>query len=336
MHRRKEFYAAKLERASTLSEFHRKIDTGQSAMRGRGLPTNGLPWAVGLLFLVGLSPHPCLPLTAQQVIPIAAEAKSFATPSTDSQQPALPEKRTTKVPILVYHHVSQTISEGSPGLRRLTVTAEVFAQQMQYLQDNGYHVITFSDLADFFEKSKELPNLPIVISFDDGWATQFEYALPSLEKYHYSATFFVVTDYIGRPGFISWSQLQTLLTDGMRIGSHSRSHPRLSKITDSAKLWDEIYNSKTILETQLEAPVEEFAYPYGSYNVKAAAVVKAAGYRAGRGCCSGIAHTSRDVFTLKAIMAPNDLEKFIEYIGADRVRTVRTEHSSNLPQAGSQ
>jgi peptidoglycan/xylan/chitin deacetylase (PgdA/CDA1 family) len=186
---------------------------------------------------------------------------------------------------------------------------------MQYLQDNGYHVITFPDLADYFEKGRELPTLPVIISFDDGWETPFEYALPSLEKYHYQATFFVVTDYIGRPGFFSWPQLQTLLTDGMRIGSHSRSHPRLNKITDPAKLWDQIYNSKTILETQLETPVEEFAYPYGSYNAKAAAAVKLAGYRSGRACCTGIAHTSVDVFKLKAVMVPNDMENFIKYIG---------------------
>ena len=238
------------------------------------------------------------------------------------------------MPILVYHHMSQSDPEGSSGLRRLTVTADVFAQQMQYLQDNGYHVITFSALADYFDHGKELPTLPVIISFDDGWETQFEYALPSLEKYHYPATFFVVTDYIGRPGFISWPQLQTLLTDGMRIGSHSRSHPRLTKIKDSTKLWDQIYNSKTILESQLEISVEEFAYPYGAYNPGAAAAVKQAGYRAGRGCCSGIAHTSSDVFTLKAIMVPNDMEKFKEYIGAGSVRTARTEHGAIPPQPG--
>jgi len=237
-----------------------------------------------LLALAALFPAPCLPSPPQQQItPNAAEAQPLTTSPPDSLQPALREKRTAKVPILVYHHVSQSISEGgSSGLRRLTVTAEIFAQQMQYLQDNGYHVITFSDLADYFEKGKELPTLPVIISFDDGWETQFEYALPSLEKYHYPATFFVVTDYIGRRGFISWPQLQTLLTDGMRIGSHSRSHPRLTKIKDAAKLWDQIYNSKIILEAQLEASVEEFAYPYGSYNAKAAAAVKQAGYRAGR------------------------------------------------------
>ena len=306
-------------------------------MKGSMLLTGGRVLVAALLALAALFPAPCLPSPPQQQIaPNAAEAQPSTTSPSDSLQPVLREKRTAKVPILVYHHVSQSISEGgSSGLRRLTVTAEIFAQQMQYLQDNGYHVITFSDLADYFEKGKELPTLPVIISFDDGWETQFEYALPSLEKYHYPATFFVVTDYIGRRGFISWPQLQTLLTDGMRIGSHSRSHPRLTKIKDSAKLWDQIYNSKIILEAQLEASIEEFAYPYGSYNAKAAAAVKQAGYRAGRGCCSGIAHTSGDIFLLKAVMVPNDMEKFIEYIGAGRVRTAGTERGAIPPPSGS-
>jgi peptidoglycan/xylan/chitin deacetylase (PgdA/CDA1 family) len=270
-------------------------------------------WHISLLVLVSLSPGLGWSSPVQQITPMTAEPTSSSVPATES--PVLPQKRTTKVPILVYHHLSQSVSGGSSALRRLTVTAEIFAQQMQYLQDNGYHVITFSDIADYFENGKELPNYPVIISFDDGWENQFEYALPSLEKYHYTATFFVITDYIGHPGFISWPQLQTLLTDGMKIGSHSRSHPRLNKIKDSAKLWDQIYNSKTILETQLETPVEEFAYPYGLYNATATTAVKQAGYRAGRGCCSGIAHTSSDVFALKAVMVPNDMENFIKYLG---------------------
>ena len=298
-------------------------------MKSRMFSLNGQVLAAALLCLAALFPAPCLPSPPQQLnTPSAAEAQSSPTSAPDGQQPAVSEKRRAKVPILVYHHMSQSDPEGSSGLRRLTVTADVFAQQMQYLQDNGYHVITFSVLADYFDHGKELPTLPVIISFDDGWETQIEYALPGLEKYHYPATFFVVTDYIGRPGFISWPQLQTLLTDGMRIGSHSRSHPRLTKIKDTTKLWDQIHNSKTILESQLEIP-------YGSYNAKAAAAVKQAGYRVGRGCCSGIAHTSGDVFTLKAIMVPNDMEKFIEYIGAGGVRTARTEHGAVPPQPGS-
>jgi peptidoglycan/xylan/chitin deacetylase (PgdA/CDA1 family) len=154
------------------------------------------------------------------------------------------------------------------------VTDEVFGKQMKFLRDNGYHVITFADLTGYFERGDELPTLPVIISFDDGWKTQFEYGLPALEKYHFVATFFVVTNYIGRPGFVSWPQLEAMLTEGMRIGSHSRSHPHLNKIDSPPTLWDQIYNSKKILETQLESPVEEFAYPYGSYNAAAAAMVR--------------------------------------------------------------
>jgi peptidoglycan/xylan/chitin deacetylase (PgdA/CDA1 family) len=256
----------------------------------------------------------------QPIMMVAAEPEPSTTPAVDSQQPPVlpekptpPEKRRTKVPILVYHHIRLT-SDGSRGLRRMTVTAEVFGQQMKFLQDSGYHVITFSDLADYFEQGRELPTLPVIITFDDGWVTQYENALPFLSKYRFPATFFVVTNYIGHPGFISWPQLQTLLTEGMKIGSHSLSHPRLAKIADPTLLWDQIYNSKVILESQLEVPVAVFAYPYGSYNTTAVDMVKAAGYRVGRGCCSGVAHTSTDVFALRAIMAPNDLTKFQKYI----------------------
>jgi len=333
MRSRKEFCAAELGSPSTPRSCEKPTEI-REVMRLNRLLTDGGLWAVGLLVIVGLFPNPCASLAAQQITSSAEEPKPPTTPATAAHEQAPPARRTARVPILVYHHVSQSDPEGSSALRRLTVTADVFAQQMQYLQDNGYHVITFSDLADYFDHGTELPTLPVIISFDDGWETQFEYALPSLEKYHYPATFFVVTNYIGRPGFISWPQLQTLLTDGMRIGSHTRSHPRLAKIKDPEKLWDQIYNSKTILETQLKTSVEEFAYPYGSYNPKAAAAVKQAGYRAGRGCCSGISHTSSDIFTLKAIMVPNDMEKFIEYIGAGGVRTAGTEHSAGPPQPG--
>ena len=285
-------------------------------MKGGGPAILARLWAATLIvfFLGLLDPH--LPSRAQEITP-NGEGEPLTTPAIDSNQPsAQPRKRTAKVPILVYHHMSQSVSDGSRALRRLTVTTDVFAQQMKYLQDNGYHVITFSALADYLEKGHELPTLPVIISFDDGWETQFEYARTALEKYHFPATFFIVTDYVGRPGFVTWPQLQILIMEGMRIGSHSRSHPHLNRITSPTELWDQIYNSKTVLETQLESPVEEFAYPYGSYSVATEVAVKEAGYRTARGCCSGIAHTSADVFALRAVMVPNDLVKFEKYLQA--------------------
>ena len=262
-------------------------------MQRRGFSAIAWLSATRLLALLAPLSGLCFSLIVAQTPSILAQAES-SPPTQD---------RPAKVPILVYHHLSLSVADGWGALRRLTVTADVFARQMKFLQDNGYHVITFADLAGYFERGDELPTLPVIISFDDGWETQFEYALPALEKYHFVATFFVVTNYIGRPGFISWPQLQAMLTEGMRIGSHSRSHPHLNKIVSPTTLWDQIYNSKKILETQLESSVEEFAYPYGSYNAALAAIVGWAGYRAARSCCFELAHSAGNLFALRAVMA---------------------------------
>jgi len=137
---------------------------------------------------------------------------------------------------------------------------------MKYLRDNGYHIITFADLVNCLNNVGKLPSKPVILSFDDGWEDQFAYALPRLEEYHYIATFFVVTNFVGARGFVSWSKLRTTVAEGMKIGSHSRSHPYLDKIDNPGTLWDQIYTSKQILESQLGVAVDEFAYPYGSYN----------------------------------------------------------------------
>jgi peptidoglycan/xylan/chitin deacetylase (PgdA/CDA1 family) len=254
------------------------------------------------------------PSTARDIV-LADEAGQPSVPSaTGSAQPSSDRRSTVKVPILVYHHVHRSTYIGSRAERRLTVATEIFDLQMKYLLDHGYHVITFGSLADYLEEGNELPTKPVIISFDDGWDNQYVHALPSLEKYHYIATFFVVTNSVGTPGFLSWSQLRQMLAQGMRIGSHSRSHPRLDKINNPTVLWDQIYASKQILETELAAPVNEFAYPYGAYNSTTEATVKSAGYKTARACCVG--GVQSDAYSLKAVMAPNDLAKFEKYLRA--------------------
>jgi peptidoglycan/xylan/chitin deacetylase (PgdA/CDA1 family) len=185
---------------------------------------------------------------------------------------------------------------------------------MKYLRDNGYHVITFADLVNCINNVGKLPSKPVILSFDDGWEDQFAFALPRLEEYHYVATFFVVTNFVGARGFVSWSKLRTTVAEGMKIGSHSRSHPYLDKIDNPGTLWDQIYTSKQILESQLGVAVDEFAYPYGSYNAATASTVKLAGYKTARACCIG--GDQSDVYALRALMAPNELGKFERYLGA--------------------
>jgi peptidoglycan/xylan/chitin deacetylase (PgdA/CDA1 family) len=266
------------------------------------------------LVVFALLPQHYLP-SPPQTIALAAEKVELSTrPKSVSTHPSPSSDKlsTVEVPILVYHHIREAVPVGSRAERRLTVTVETFDRQMKYLQENGYNVITFVTLVDHLNGAGELPAKPVIISFDDGWKDQLVYALPWLKKYHYSATFFVVTNLVGSTGFLSWSQLRRILVEGMEIGSHSRSHPRLDEINDPAILWDQIYTSKQILERQLGAVVDEFAYPYGSYNATTASTVRLAGYKTARACCIG--RVQSDAYALRAVMVPNDLTKFGRYL----------------------
>jgi peptidoglycan/xylan/chitin deacetylase (PgdA/CDA1 family) len=269
-----------------------------------------------LLVLFAPTPQHDLPSPAQDTVSAREKAggSAPATAEPERRSTSSGKRSTVEVPILVYHHIRQFAPVGSRAERRLTVTVEIFDQQMRYIRENGNRVIPLNALANYLREADELPTKPVIISFDDGWEDQFVYAVPLLEKYNYPATFFVVTNFVGSSGFVSWSQLQRLLVEGMRIGSHSKSHPRLDRINNPEMLWDQIYASKQILERQLGTVVDEFAYPYGSYNAITESTVRAAGYHTARACCIG--RVQSDAYALRAVMAPNDLGKFGKYLDA--------------------
>ncbi len=238
-----------------------------------------------------------------------AEVSTSTAPALSN--PASPTVASTSVPILVYHIVRPSYPTDSRAVTALAHTPEVFDAQMKYLADAGYHVVSFADLERHFADGAPLPKNPIIISFDDGWSDQFTYAFPILKKYHYTATFFVFTNPIGRRGFVSWSDLREMRDAGMTIGSHSKSHPFLTKITDPAVLWSEIDGSKQTLEKNLGVTVNEFAYPFGQYNTDIVALVKKAGYASARGDYYRGAGQSLDrLYGLSALNAPTTTELF--------------------------
>jgi peptidoglycan/xylan/chitin deacetylase (PgdA/CDA1 family) len=232
---------------------------------------------------------------------------------------------TVFLPILVYHHIRQSSAGDSYALRRMTVTPEIFERQMKHLQDNGYHVVPFASLEDFLAEGKGLPAKPVIITFDDGWEDQYTVAFPILEKYSYPAAFFVVTNYLGDRGFLSLDQLRAMANAGMRIGSHSRSHPYLGRIRDPNVLRDEIFESKKILEAELSVPITEFAYPYGSYSAAAVEMVKFARYKAARACNFGVFHSDADLYRLSAVTAPGDLATFERVLSAPTALTSESD-----------
>ncbi|MHB8710581.1 MAG: polysaccharide deacetylase family protein [Minisyncoccota bacterium] len=218
-----------------------------------------------------------------------------------------------RLPILVYHIVRPSHPTDDAAVRALAVTPEIFDAQMSYLKNAGYHVVRFSDLEAHFASSTPLPSKPIILSFDDGWSSQFTYAFPILEKYRYPTTFFVFTNGVGARGFLTWDNLHALEAAGMTIGDHTRSHPYLTSIESTSALRDEIEGSKRVLEQKLGVPINEFAYPFGQYNSAIVSLVQKAGYKSARGDYDTGRQSGNRLFELSALNAPTTLALFEKY-----------------------
>jgi len=224
-----------------------------------------------------------------------------------------PASGAIKVPILVYHSMSPYYPSESEYVKKFDVEPDNFDKQMRYLKENGYTVIPFDSLIRYFSDNLSLPKKPIILTFDDGWESQYRYAFPILKKYNNTATFFIFTNAIGHKHFLTWPQIKEFVAAGMTIGGHTKSHPYLYKITDKNELYKEIVESKKILEGNLPKKIDIFAYPFGHYNEEIIKILKENGFRAARtDGYKGVFHTSNDLFTLKSIDANNDLTKFIE------------------------
>ena len=192
------------------------------------------------------------------------------------------------VPILGFHAVVP-----SPG--HLDVSPEQFAAQLDALAAAGFHTVSLGQVLDHLERATPLPARPIVLTFDDGTADAFTCVLPLLRARGMTATFFVVSSWLGadaasrrrepasdgevaRPE-LTWPELRALRDAGMEIGSHSRTHPRLPELTDEAAL-EEMVSSKRELESGLGIPVLLFAYPYNALRARTGSLLQEAGYRA--------------------------------------------------------
>ncbi len=186
----------------------------------------------------------------------------------DPEAPILPllqpASKVVQVPILMYHHVSDTPPQSSLAWS-LTVTPDMFKQQLDYLQQQGYHTITFNQLFDALYFSAPLPVRPVILTLDDGYADVYQFTLPLLQQHHFTATFYIISGKVGWQGYMNWNNLHDLLAQGMQIGSHTVHHVDMGKTyLDSPALAQvELQQSKATLEKQLGMVIQQFCYPSG-------------------------------------------------------------------------
>jgi peptidoglycan/xylan/chitin deacetylase (PgdA/CDA1 family) len=196
---------------------------------------------------------------------------------------------------------------------------ERFAEQMAWLAETR-HPVSLDTLLAGLSGEADLPDDAVAVTFDDGFASTFENAMPVLTRHRIRAAMFLVAKRIGgdndwmhrrgmpqRP-LMDTAQIREMHAADITIGSHTLTHPKLTECPPDQML-DEIADSKAILEDTLSHPVEHFAYPYGLYNDAARDLVRQAGYRSACSTRSGFNNNDTDRYELRRI----------EVFGSDRL-----------------
>lgn len=208
------------------------------------------------------------------------------------------------VPILMYHSVTQ---DPPAETRSLSVRPADLRWQLQFLRDHGFTGLTFGDLCVRVRSGAAMPERPVVLTFDDGYADTHEEALPLLAEHGFPATVFVTTGWLrdagrwaaGKPldRTLGWTQVEELADSGIEIAAHSHSHAQLDQL-DDRMLRSELTLGKSLAEERLGRPVPSLAYPYGYSSSRVRRGAEAAGYSQAAAVSNDAADATADAFAV--------------------------------------
>ncbi len=212
-----------------------------------------------------------------------------------------------RIPIFAYHQVEgrKKTSEIEIKNSPFSLNARYFKDQMRFLAQNGYKSINLYELLGSIEQEQNDSVLGddklVVITFDDGWADNYENAYPILTSFGLSATFFIITGRVGSTGYMSWAQLREMQDGGMQIESHTHSHTPLELLSNEKIKW-ELTHSRQIFEDNMGKQVGCISLPHGSFSDSVLEVVRQSEYVV---CCTsrfGCASKASDPYVLPRIM----------------------------------
>lgn len=169
-----------------------------------------------------------------------------------------------EVPVLCYHR----IADGKKG--DYTVSLNTFSEHMKILADSGYHSISPAQLYNYLVFNDELPEKPVMITFDDSRSEHSEIAAPVMDKVGFKGVFFIMTITYNKKNYMTTEQIAGLSKAGNTIGLHSWDHTMVPKYKEEADWLKQVVAPKEKLEKIVESPVEYWAYPNGVYDHKGA------------------------------------------------------------------
>lgn len=212
-------------------------------------------------------------------------------PSTVAQAVRL-RQHSAAVPILEYHVIGSR-ANGS-GLEGLYVSPSLFKQQVDWLAAHGWHGVTLDAVLAYWRKGRALPRKPVVLSFDDGYPGDWQYALPVLRAHHWPG---VLNLQIGN---LVPMRVRQLIAGGWEIDAHTFTHPDLTTL-GPAQLAHEVFDARRWIQRVFQVPVDAFCYPSGRYDAATLKEVRRAGYLAAETENAGVASPKQSPLTLDRI-----------------------------------
>lgn len=209
------------------------------------------------------------------------------------------------VTVLAYHMIND-------GESAYSVSPEKFEEQLAYLKREGYTTISLLEFAKAKKGKFTLPEKPLVITFDDGYADNYTTALPLLEKYGMKASVFMVVNDIGKERYLSLQQLKEMARKNIEIGSHTANHLPLITLSPEKKK-EEIELSKLLMEWKGIGTIFFLAYPNGLYDEECQEFLLECNYLGALTGNSGLNTAATNPYLLHRINVPNPVLGLTEF-----------------------
>ncbi len=227
--------------------------------------------------------------------------------------------REVTVPILMYHYIEPVPPNNKDQLRAdLTVTPEKFETQLKFLKERGYTSIDLYQFYGALARGDKLPAKPVVITFDDGYGDLHEFAFPLMEKYGFTGTIFMITDFTDaqKSEYITWAKALEMARAGWRLESHTKNHPSLEGQSVEFQR-DQLRGSMDSLKKNLGYTPRFLAYPYGKFDQNSIKVLQEVGYWGAVTTNIGSKHSYGSLYTALRVRVNgyNELSAFAQALG---------------------
>ncbi|ERI94791.1 polysaccharide deacetylase [Clostridiales bacterium oral taxon 876 str. F0540] len=211
------------------------------------------------------------------------------------QEKKLKTDKIKGIPVLMYHSIDFQPKND------LKVPKDKFEEQMKYLKENGYTTLTMEELYKALNNMDEIPEKPVVLSFDDGYRDNYTEAYPILKKYNLKGTVFIISDLVDKStAYLSSSQIKEMSNYGINIESHTVYHEELNLLSYDRQ-FKTLARSKKDLEGITGKQITALAYPVGKYNDNAVKATSEAGYKMAFTTRYGFAKKDSGMYTLSRI-----------------------------------